>query len=84
MAHEQGLEMSRRHHTETRGPLAKAGPLLGGEPARRSRAAARDEQTSIGQAIETYFEDQARLPPAGMTGFDPRLSPAWAGLQIPG
>jgi hypothetical protein len=36
------------------------------------------------RAIDDYLARQARLPPSGMTGFDPRLSPAWAGLQIPG
>jgi hypothetical protein len=25
-----------------------------------------------------------RVPPSGMTGYDSRVSPIWAGLQIPG
>jgi len=51
-------------------------------------AAARDStvarQRDVAQALEGYFERQARLPPSSGAGFDPRLSPAWAGLQIPG
>lgn len=38
----------------------------------------------LDRAIDDYLARQSRLPPSGMTGFDPRLSPAWAGLQIPG
>jgi hypothetical protein len=38
----------------------------------------------IGQALEEYFFQQSRLPPAGAAAFDPRLTPLWAGLKIPG
>jgi len=38
----------------------------------------------IGQALEEYFFQQSRLPPAGTTAFDPRLTPLWAGLKLPG
>jgi hypothetical protein len=31
-----------------------------------------------------YLVRQARMPPSGMSGYDPRLSPMWAGLQISG
>jgi len=41
-------------------------------------------RASVALAIEKIFAEQARLPPSGIGGFDPRLSPAWAGLQIPG
>lgn len=34
--------------------------------------------------ITAFFDGQARLPPNGATGFDPRLSPAWAGMKLPG
>lgn len=35
-------------------------------------------------SLDNYFVRLMRLPPSGMTGHDPRLSPTWAGLQIPG
>lgn len=83
MADELVFETSRRYQAATQGQVAKADLLPSHEPTGRVQVAARDEQTLIGRAIETYFANQARLPPAEMTGFDPRLSPAWAGLQIP-
>ena len=33
--------------------------------------------------LDEYFMRQARLPPSGATAFDPRVTPAWAGLKIP-
>ncbi len=38
----------------------------------------------IERALENYFFQQSRLPPAGGAGFNPLLSPSWAGLKIPG
>ncbi len=35
------------------------------------------------RALDEYFMRQARLPPSGVTAFDPRLTPAWAGVKIP-
>jgi hypothetical protein len=37
----------------------------------------------LSQALEDYFTRQARLPPSGATAFDPRLTPAWAGVKLP-
>lgn len=37
----------------------------------------------IRRALEAYFFQQSRLPPAGAAGFNPSLSPVWAGLKIP-
>jgi hypothetical protein len=34
-------------------------------------------------ALEDLLSRQARLPPSGATAFDPRLTPAWPGLQLP-
>jgi hypothetical protein len=46
------------------------------------------DERPVGFDFETALNDcmarHARLPPSGMTGFDPRVSPAWAGVQIPG
>jgi hypothetical protein len=47
-------------------------------------APARVAQADIEQALETYFYRQSRLPPSGAAGFNPLLSPVWAGLKIPG
>jgi hypothetical protein len=38
----------------------------------------------IGRALENYIFRQSRLPPAGGAGFNPLLSPVWAGLKVPG
>lgn len=38
----------------------------------------------IRQALDDYFFRQSRLPPNGGAGFNPLLSPIWAGLKIPG
>lgn len=38
----------------------------------------------IRQALDDYFFRQSRLPPNGGAGFNPLLSPVWAGLKIPG
>jgi hypothetical protein len=38
----------------------------------------------IERALESYFFRQSRLPPTGGAGFNPMLSPVWAGLKIPG
>jgi len=35
-------------------------------------------------ALDDYFFRQSRLAPTGGTAFDPRLSPLWAGLKLPG
>jgi len=50
----------------------------------KDAAAPSADGVAVKQAIEDHFALAARLPPAGMTGFDPRLSPAWAGMQLPG
>lgn len=41
------------------------------------------EPADLRSALEDYFTRQARLPPAGGAAFDPRLTPAWAGVKIP-
>lgn len=40
-------------------------------------------QINLARALDDYFNRQARLPPSGATAFDPRLTPAWAGLKLP-
>jgi len=55
---------------------AAPGVEFGGAAGVRGRA--------LQKAVQAYFEIQARLPPSGATGFDPRVTPAWPGLQISG
>lgn len=52
-------------------------------PAAR-QPAGRENTAELGQALRAYFFRQSRLPPSGGTGFDPRLTPLWAGVKIPG
>lgn len=52
--------------------------------AARTRPVGREETADLGQALRTYFFRQSRLPPSGSAGFDPRLTPLWAGIKIPG
>lgn len=49
-----------------------------------SRLIRDSKMPSFSDALDQYFSRQMRVPPSGMTGYDPRLSPSWAGLQIPG
>jgi len=42
------------------------------------------DKTALAQAMAEIFDQQARLPPSGATGFDPRLTPAWAGQMMMG
>lgn len=37
----------------------------------------------LSRVLDDYFLRQTRLPPSGATGFDPRLTPVWAGLKLP-
>ena len=41
------------------------------------------ELSDFEHALDNYFNRQARLPPSGVTAFDPRLTPAWAGVKLP-
>jgi hypothetical protein len=42
------------------------------------------QEFEVERTLKDYFFRQSRLPPAGITAFDPRLTPVWAGLKIPG
>jgi hypothetical protein len=49
--------------------------------------AARDKEsneTRLSRVLDNYFLRQARLPPVGGSGFDPRVTPAWPGVKITG
>lgn len=38
---------------------------------------------AFADALDDYFFRQSRLAPSGGVAFDPRLSPAWAGVKLP-
>ena len=40
------------------------------------------DDRQLRRAVSDLLDQEARLPPSGMTGFDPRLSPAWPGLKL--
>lgn len=41
------------------------------------------DQMLLQRGVMEWLDRQARLPPAGAAGFDPRLTPAWAGQKLP-
>jgi hypothetical protein len=41
------------------------------------------DQRQLGRALAELLDQQGRLPPTGATGFDARLTPAWAGQKLP-
>ncbi|MGE4481993.1 hypothetical protein [Acidocella sp.] len=41
-------------------------------------------EMDMAEALDDYFFRQSRLAPMGGTAFDPRLSPLWAGMKLPG
>jgi hypothetical protein len=52
--------------------------------AEESAAAYAATQQHVKLALSDYFDQQARLPPSAGAAFDPRLTPAWSGLKLPG
>jgi hypothetical protein len=42
------------------------------------------QERQLERAMQDYFFQQSRRPPAGGAAFDPRLTPAWAGIKLPG
>lgn len=63
-----------------------AGPQTDLAPRQADGLLMRDrlQQAELRRAVGELLDRQARLPPSGATGFDPRLTPAWAGLKLPG
>jgi hypothetical protein len=46
-------------------------------------AAQKLDPLKLRSALQDLLTQQARLPPSGATAFDPRVTPAWPGLQLP-
>jgi hypothetical protein len=53
-------------------------------PSLSTAASAGPGQKDFTRALQNYCSRQSHLPPTGSTAFNPYLSPAWAGLKIPG
>jgi hypothetical protein len=64
--------------TETRVLARKTNPAMEPEPGLE------DAANPFRFSGAGYIVRHARMPPSGMSGYDPRLTPAWAGLQISG
>jgi hypothetical protein len=62
---------------------ATAGEADTGASAAANPGASTGHRKALKLALQDYFDQQARLPPNGATGFDPRLTPAWPALQLP-
>ncbi len=56
---------------------------LSAERSSSPRRTAAFQEAQISEALTAVLDRQARLPPSGSTGFDPRLSPAWPSLKLP-
>jgi hypothetical protein len=52
------------------------------DPAVEGTAPARP--ADMDAALRDYFYRMSRMPPSAATGFDPLVSPAWAGRAMPG
>lgn len=69
---------------ETVAPMASQKRQSQGERGEAPGLAAQHlEGPAFSDALDDYFFRQSRLAPTGGTGFDPRLSPLWAGLKLP-
>ena len=73
-----------RPFTATSLPLQVQTPLVrqtdaSGETERHELGEIHLDGHMIGRFISEHLADAATRPPAGATGFDPRLSPAWSG-----
>jgi hypothetical protein len=65
------------HHSDT-------GLRTGNQPpAPIAGADKKIDQLALRGALEDLLERQGRLPPSGASAFDPLLTPAWPGLQLP-
>ncbi|MDE8345714.1 MAG: hypothetical protein POH28_05990 [Acidocella sp.] len=76
-----GFSLSAAHFLQSRvadGPEPR-------EPATRNARFAADAtlpEFEIGQALDSYFFRQSRLPPSGAAAFDPRITPGWTGWGL--
>lgn len=77
------------HHQTTAPGNASPYAPFGHTPLKDDKATPTGSSTSrlepgeLRCALEDLLNRQARLPPSGGAGFDPRLTPAWPGLPLP-
>jgi hypothetical protein len=63
---------------------ADGGLIASGQrPAPIAGADKKIDQLALRGALAELLERQGRLPPSGASAFDPLLTPAWPGLQVP-
>jgi hypothetical protein len=67
----------------TRGLNADVQPPPDAHQLPQFSATANIDPRQLSRALRELLDNQGRLPPSGATAFDPRLTPAWAGLKLP-
>ena len=76
-------QMLNTYHMATKGDEVKAKKGGGSWDSAAEQDQAVSRTQDFEDMLEAYFLRQSRLPPAGGTGVNPKLSPLWAGLKIP-
>jgi hypothetical protein len=71
------VEQFTSHHFDPAAPAERkySAPIAGADK--------KIDQLALRGALEELLERQSRLPPSGASAFDPLLTPAWPGLQLP-
>lgn len=78
--HQQMLD---KYHMSAKGDVAMARAQSGSYEGATEQDGALSRKQDFEDMLDAYFLRQSRLPPAGGTGVNPKLSPLWAGLKIP-
>jgi hypothetical protein len=66
-------------------PAQPVAATASSETQQADRAPAADihlDGTVLGRWVTRYLEREVNRPPAGATGFDPRMTPSWSGAPI--
>lgn len=76
-------QMIDKYHVRDKGSEAAAKDENGGRGVGTQQERLVSHKQNFEDMLDAYFLRQSRLPPAGGTGVNPKLSPLWAGLKIP-
>ncbi len=80
----RGRPVRQRKNERIASPMSVSEDMLTNQPRSEMFGSVPEiAQPQLARALDDYFALQARLPPSGATAFDPRLTPAWAGLKLP-
>ncbi len=63
-------------------PIAALGSSDAQQADRTPAADVHLDGTVLGRWVTRYLEREVNRPPAGTTGFDPRMTPNWSGAPI--